>query len=398
MALADGTDALAERAARLLVGGGQGHKRRSEIPGYPQFAVRGKGCRFWDDQEREFIDYLCAYGPILLGYAHPVVDAAVKRQMDQGVIFDVGHPSEIELAEKLVELLPCAEMVSFFTGGSGATTGAVRVARSYTGREKVVRLGYHGWHDWCRTGDRGVPECLGPLTLGFGYNDLESLERIFAENPGQIACVIMEAAVTVPPVPGFLEGVKQVCHENGTLCIFDEVKTGFRYAYGGAHEYYGVTPDLATFGKAMANGYDIGVLAGKREILSACGDVWLAATFHAHLTGIAATLATIGEMKAIDGISLIWRQGRKLIDGLNEIVQKLGVDARCCGDPPMPQLKFGEGGDRVGRLFWEGAAKRGVYFHPGHPWFVSTAHDDQVIELTLRVAGEAMSEACQNAV
>lgn len=262
--LSSTTDLLG-RARQVVMGGGQGHKRPSDIPGYPAFAVRGKGCRFWDNEGREFIDYLCAFGPILLGYAHPAVDEAVRKQIDEGVIFNVPHPSEAELAERLIGLIPCAEMVAYFTGGSGATSGAVKVARAYTKREKVVRCGYHGWHDWCCPGGEGVPRCVSELTLELPYNDVDALQAIFQEHGPQIACVIIEPVIGSGPRPGFLEAVKSVCDEHGAILIFDEVKTGFRFAMGGAQEYLGITPDLSTFGKAMANGYDIGVLVGKKE-------------------------------------------------------------------------------------------------------------------------------------
>jgi len=387
------TEDLTRRAAELIVGGGQGHKRPCSIPGYPAFACRGKGMRFWDDQGREFIDYLCAFGPVLLGYAHPKVDEAVKRRIDEGVVFNVGHPMEIELAQVLVDLIPCAEMVSFFTGGSGATTGAVYAARAYTGRSKIVRCGYHGWHDWCQPSRPYVPEAVGALTIEMKYADLDDTRRIFSEHGSEIACVIMEAVMGTPPPKEYYEELKSICEKHGALLIFDEVKTGFRFALGGAQEYIGVTPHLATFGKAMGNGYDIGVLVGRKDILGTCQDVWLAATFHAHLTGIAASLATIAEMKAIDGISLIWGQGRKLMDGLNEIARRHGVEASCKGLPPMPLLEFGASAEEVGERFWEGTVKRGIYFSPGHVWFISPNHDDAIIEQTLAASDAAMAEA-----
>jgi glutamate-1-semialdehyde 2,1-aminomutase len=386
------TDDLLQRAGKVILGGGQGHKHPTQIPGYPAYVVRGKGCRFWDDQGREFIDYLCAFGPILLGYAHPKVDAAVKQRMDEGIIFNLPHPSEADLAQRLIDLIPCAELVAYFTGGSGATTGAVKIARGYTGREKVIRCGYHGWHDWCRPQDPGCPKAMGELTLDFGFNDIGGLEKLFAENPDQVACVIMEPVIGNGPEPGFLEAVKSACAKNGAVFILDEVKTGFRFALGGAQQYLGVTPDLATFGKAMANGYDIGVVVGKRKIMEE-SNTYLAATFHAHLLGIAATMATIDEMERIDGISVVWRQGQKLMDGLNEIARRHGVDASCKGYAPMPLLRFGESAKEIGTKFWEGAAKRGIYFSPSHPWFISTVHDDAVIDQTLAASEEAMAAA-----
>ena len=393
MVVVKDTNELVRRARDLVIGGGQGHKRGSDIPGYPRFAVRGKGVRFWDDQGREFIDYLCAFGPILLGHAHPKVDAAVKKQIDEGVIFNIPHPLEADLAEKLIKLIPCAEMVSYFTGGSGATTGAVYVARACTGKPKVVRCGYHGWHDWCQVGRGYVPEAVRALTIEMKYDDLDNTREIFREHGKEIACIIMEPIFRGRPSDGYLEELKAICEKHGALLIFDEVKTGFRYSLGGAQEWLGVTPHLATFGKAMANGYDIGVLVGSKAILGECADVWLAATFHAHLTGIAASLATIKEMEETDGIGAIWRQGQKLMDGLDEIARRHSVDAHCEGFPPMPILRFSKDAEDIANRFWAGTAKRGVYFSPGHVWFISPAHDDATIRQTLAASDEAMTEA-----
>ena len=387
------TDALVARARELVIGGGQVHKRGLNIPGYPRFAVRGKGVRFWDDQGRQFIDYLCAFGPILLGYGHPKVDAAVKKQVDEGSIFNLPHPLEADLAEELTRLIPCAEMVSYFTGGSGATTGAVAMARAYTGREKIVQCGYHGWHDWAQPQRRYVPAPVKSLTFPLGYANLEDAREIFREHGAEIACLIIEPITSNLPSPEYFLELKAICEQHGALFILDEIKTGLRLAMGGAQEYLGVTPHLATFGKAMANGYDIGVLVGRKDIMASCEDVWLAATFHGHLLGIVAALATIEEMKAIDGVSVIWAQGRKLMSGLENIVGRYGVDARCVGLPPMPHLKFSQEAEQIGRRFWEGTAKRGIYLSPTHVWFISPAHDDAVIEETLGAADEAMAEA-----
>lgn len=387
------SEELYARAKRLLVGGGQGHKRPGKAHGrYPIYAVRGQGVRFWDADGNEYIDYLCAFGPMLLGYGHPRIDAAVKARIDEGMIFNIHHPSELELAEQLCDLIPSCEMVSYFTGGSGATSGAVKIARAYTGRDKIVRCGYHGWHDWC-DGGRGVPQCVKDLTIGVPYNDIDALREVLDANSGEVAIFILEAFTDDGPGPNYLADVRQLCARHGVLLCFDEVKTGFRFALGGYQAHCGITPDMSTFGKALGNGYDIAMVVGKRDILETVGDVWIAATFHGQLLGTTAALATIQEMKAIDGIGLIWKQGRKLMDGLDEIARRHGVDARMMGQPPMPRLQFADGLDELRDAFYEGTADRGIYFDPGHTWFVSPGHTDEIVDYTLRASDEAMAEA-----
>lgn len=388
------SEELFEKAKRLLVGGGQGHKRPGKVHGrYPIYAVKGRGVKFWDADGNEYIDYLCAYGPMLLGYANPKVDDAVKARIDQGMIFNIHHPSELELAEKLCELIPSCEMVSYFTGGSGATSGAVKIARAYTGRDKVLRCGYHGWHDWCDARERGVPAAVRALTINVRYNDTDALKEALEANKGEAALFMLEAFQGNGPSGNYLADVKTLCAEHGTLLCFDEVKTGFRFALGGYQEHCGVTPDLSTFGKALGNGYDIAFVAGKREIMESVPDVWVSATFHGHLLGVAASLAVIEEMKAIDGISLIWKHGQKLMDGLGEIVARYGVDAKVIGQPPMPRLAFGEGMEALRDEFFTETADRGIYFDPGHCWFISPAHTEEIIGYTLEASDKAMAAA-----
>ncbi|MBW1735929.1 MAG: aminotransferase class III-fold pyridoxal phosphate-dependent enzyme, partial [Deltaproteobacteria bacterium] len=220
----------------------------------PYFLVRGKGSRVWDVDGNEYIDFVNGLLPVILGYCDPDVDKAVMEQMKKGVTFSLASPLECELAEMLVDLIPCAEMVRFGKSGSDATAGAVRVARAYTGRERVAVCGYHGWQDWyigSTVRNKGVPECVRRLTHSFTYNDLSSLERLFDQYPGEIAVVILEPMNVEDPAPRFLEGVKEVTHKHGAILVFDEIITGFRYALGGAQELFGVVPDLAAVGKSM---------------------------------------------------------------------------------------------------------------------------------------------------
>ena len=385
---------LWKEAEEIIVGGGQGHKRPAAYGAleYPRFLQRAKGCRIWDVDGNDYIDYLMAFGPILLGYAWKAVDDAAKAQIDEGMIFNLHHPIELQLARKLIELIPCAEMVTFSLTGSDATTSAVKLARAYTGREKVIRCGYHGWHDWCHT-KSGALSVHSEYTIAMPYNDLDALEDILKTNRGQIACIIMEPMVTQQPKPGYLAGVRKLTQEYEALLIFDEVKTGFRISLGGAQKHLGVTPDMAAFGKAMGNGYPIACVVGKKQIMQKVADVWTAGTFNGHFVSAAAALATIGEMEKLDGVNCLWRQGEKLMKGLDELMSSFDVNARCVGSGPMPLLRFGEGSEGLRDRFYAGTIENGVFFSPSHVWFISLSHDDQAIQQTLDASESALRKA-----
>lgn len=386
---------LQERARKVIVGGGQPHKRPN--PPHPVMIARGSGSHFWDADGNEYIDYLMAYGPVLLGYGYPRVVEAVAEHIKKGNIYNVGHPLEIELAEKLVELVPSAERVTYFVGGSDATTGAIKLARAYTGKEKIVRFGYHGWHDWCHS-ERGALAATAQYTLGgMEFNDLDSAADIFKKNPGEIACIIMEPTSFELPEEGYLENLKKLAHENDALLIFDEVKTGFRYSLGGAQEYLDVTPDMSVLSKAMANGFGVAAVVGKEEIMEEVAGVWVAATFHGEVSMVAAALATIAEMEEKSGIEYIWRQGNKLLDGYREITQRLGIEnARIEGIGPMPFFGLHGGSeslDKFNRTFYQETLDNGLYLPEGHIWFISLSHTDDDIARTLEISEAAMKTA-----
>lgn len=388
------TDELMARMKKLVVGPGQGHKRirRSYGPEFPEFLVRGQGCRVWDVEGKVYVDYLMSYGPILLGHCYPKVDAAVRKQIKEGTIFNVEHPLQIELAEKLAQMVPCAEMCAFFVGGSGATLAAVRVARAVTGRDRIIRMGYHGWHDWCQPHHRGVPRSARRDNLSAPYNDLEALEKLFRRNPDKIAALIMEPVTSTPPAKGYLRAARKLSHDHGALFILDEIKTGFRFAPGGAQEFFNIKPDLATFGKGMANGYPGSALVGKRSILGKCSAVWLAATFHAETLSLAATLTVIEEIETKDVIGHLWRMGQRLMTGFNAICEGHGLDFRLGGYPPMPCPRHSKDEEkRMIRVFRE-TVSRGAFLPPHHPWFISFSHKRRDIDWTLDVAEESIKK------
>ena len=383
-----------ERAKTALVGGGQPHKQSN--PPQPIMIDRAKGSHFWDVDGHEYIDYLMGYGPMILGHAYPSVIEAVAKALEKGNVYNVGHILEVELAEKLIEIIPSADRVAYFVGGSDATTGALKFARAYTEKEKVIRCGYHGWHDWCHS-TRGHLAASAEATLSVGFNDIDALEELFKENPGEIACLIMEPSGHDLPKKGYLENVQSVVHANDAVLIFDEVKTGFRYALGGAQEYFGVTPDMSVFGKALANGFATAVVVGRKDIMDEVSDVWVAATFHGEVSLVAAAMATIAELEAKDGVDFMWKQGQTLLDGYREMTDRLGIhQARIAGIAPMPFFGLNANSDKESlfrRTFYEATLDGGLYLPEGHIWFMSMSHSDDDIAKTLDVCEDAIKLA-----
>ncbi|MGC9318865.1 MAG: aspartate aminotransferase family protein, partial [Armatimonadota bacterium] len=352
--------ALYDRALQIIPGGTQLFSRRPErfAPGVcPPYVTHGKGTRVWDLDGNEYIDFLCGVGPVILGHAYDRVTEAVVEQVRRGSAFPVNHPLEVELAELLIETVPCADMVRFCKAGGTADEMAVRIARGHTGRDKVVFCGYHGWHDWylaANLGDdetleghllpgldiRGVPRALRGTAIPFEYNDLDSLRSALEANRGEVAAIIMEASRTDMPRPGFLEGVRELADEHGAVLIFDEVITGFRLALGGAQERYGVIPDLATYGKAMSNGHPIAAVCGRREVMQDAATMFISSTYYSDAGGMAAALATIRELRDTNALEHIRQMGQMLIDGFAELAERHSVSAAMLGPPPCTHPHF----------------------------------------------------------
>ena len=397
--LPSGTDRIARsrelwaRSTQVIVGGGQGHKRFEYLfeYGMPAFTARAEGARFWDVDGHEYVDYLMGYGPIVLGHAYPRLNEAIVRQLADGTIYTTEHPLVIEAAEKLVEIIPFAEMVWFVVGGSSATAGAIRIARAHTQREKILRCGYHGWLDWCLPGAPGVPACQQELILPFEYGKLEQVQELFQRHGEQVAAVIMEPVVGGADPFAFVPAVAALAREHGALFIVDEIKAGMRYGLAGAHPWIGVEPDLATYGKAVCNGYPGSFIAGPRDIMADKTDLHIAATFHADALSLVALLVTIDEMQRRDGIEYLWAIGMRLIEGINAVLTEHGLEGRLRGHGPMPCPAF-PSEEETWRRKWAGkVAERGAYF-PLHPWFASLSHTEEDIEATIAMAAEAAEE------
>lgn len=389
------SEELFARAQEIVAGGTtQGKAPNTLIPGeYPIYAARGLGAHLWDVDNNRFLDWILAYGIIVLGYCDPDVDAAAIREIREGFSFPLTKPVQNELAELLVEVIPCAEMVHFFKSGSDATTTAVRLARIVTGRQKIVRWGYNGWHDWSCIREPGIPRQVREDVLTFRYNDLDSLEDVLKQQRDQVACVIMMPLEIELPRPGFLAGVKELAHQYGALFILDEMRSGFHLALGGAQEYYGVMPDLATFSKAISNGYAISVLAGRRDIMATLPQTYVSSTFFTNSIAMAAAVATINKLRREQVIPHLWRIGQGLLDGLSRLAQEVGVEAEVVGLPPMPFLVFTDANPAIREtarhVFYSETTRRGLLFHPNHHWFVSHAHTEQDLAHTLEISEAA---------
>jgi glutamate-1-semialdehyde aminotransferase len=313
----------------------------------PLFIDKGDGCRITDVDGNEYIDYVLGLLPIVLGYGDADVDSAIVAQLEKGIVFPLAHPLEIELSEQLVRLIPCAEMVRFGKNGSDATTGAIRLARAHTGRDKVAICGYHGWHDWyigTTTRRLGVPKAVQALSATFPYNDADALEALFKKEPDAYAAVILEAGGTQVPAPGFLERLRELTDKYGVVLIFDEIITGFRMHMGGAQAHYGVTPDLACFGKAMANGMPISALVGRAPIMKKMEDIFFSTTFGGEVLSIAAAIATLDKLEREKVVPRLWRRGELLRDAANATLRQRGLGelVSFAGEGWWPRVKLGE--------------------------------------------------------
>lgn len=336
----DHSNALRARFHQLIPGGAHTYaKGDDQYPeGMAPYIVRGQGCRVWDVDGNEFIEYGAGLRAVTLGHAfEPVVDA-VRRQLAWGTNFVRPATIELECAEAFLRMVPGADMVKFCKDGSDAVSGALKLARAHTGRDKVALCANHPFFsvdDWFigSTGmPGGVPHSTRAATLKFNYNDLPSLEALFDAHPQHIAAVVLEAEKETPPAPGFFAGLRQLCNRHGAVLILDEMITGFRWHNGGAQARYGIEPDLSTFGKALANGFSVSALAGKRELMRLGGmdhdreRVFLLSTTHgAETHGLAAAIATMEVYRTQPVVDTLWQRGARLAQGLKAAAQRAGL-------------------------------------------------------------------------
>lgn len=319
------SEELHRRACRSIPLGSQTFsKSTAQLPlgVSPLFAERGEGSHLWDVDGHEYVDFVMGLASVSLGYGDPDVERAVIDQLRRGVTLSLAHPLEIEVAERIVSLVPCAEQVRFGKNGSDATAGAIRLARACTGRDRVAVCGYHGWQDWyigSTSRHLGVPAATRELTHTFAYNDAAMLERLLDQHRGEFAAVILEPMNAHFPANGFLEAVRDLATSHGAVLVFDETITGFRFGLGGAQELFGVTPDLATFGKGLANGFPLSALVGRAELMERMAEVFFSTTFGGETLSLAAARAVLNKLVSAAVPQQLAVRGQEIIAGVEEL-------------------------------------------------------------------------------
>jgi glutamate-1-semialdehyde 2,1-aminomutase len=299
----------------------------------PLFLERGKGSKVWDIDGNKYVDFVCALGPVTVGYANSKINRAIKQQLKKGITFSLPHPISVKLAEKLTQIIPGAEMMRFLKNGADATFAAVKLARAFTNKELILMCGYHGMHDWSISvseNNAGVPINIRENTLLFEYNNMVQIEELFSKHKDKIAAVILEPIQANGPEDGYLEFLRRLTNDNNTLLIFDEVVSGFRYALGGAAEMFQVIPDIIAFGKGMANGMPLSVVAGRHEIIELIESkrVFISTTFGGETLSMASAIKTI-EILEKNSFKGMWKLGDLMFDGLKSQIIRYGLEDVC---------------------------------------------------------------------
>ncbi len=420
---------LYERACRSMAGGVSSHFRMAGAP-HPLFFSKAEGSRIYDVDGNEYVDFTLSQGPMILGHSHPHVLKRVEEETSRGQLYAGQHELELQLAEKLQELIPCAELIRFSNSGSESVQAALRLARGYTGRRKYIKFEgqYHGWFDNVLISqhpsleDAGAedspksvletqgqsPEVLDEIIV-LPWNNLDVVEEVFAKEGDNIACILTEPVMCnngcIEPSPGYLQGLRDICDRYGALLVFDEIITGFRLGLGGAQKYYGVIPDLGTFGKALASGFPISFLAGKRQFMErmADGTVMHAGTYNSNNPSIAAAAATVEILKSDTELyDRIQSLGLRLQDGLRATAIDAGYKTLISGPGQMTHMAFtscpkltsyrdcleNDGGKYA--EFAKGLLDRGVRVIGRGIWYISSVHTEQDIDLAVRIAGEVL--------
>lgn len=364
---------------------------------YPVYLKSGKGSHVFDVDNNEFIDYILALGPITLGYAYPAVNNAISEQLKNGISFSMPHYLEVELSEKLHQIIPGADMVRFSKTGSDAVTAAVRTARAITKKDNILYCGSGGvWHDWftaITSRSEGIPQITKSMIRKFNYNDTESVKIAFEEWKDKVATVCMEPMMLEKPKNDFLQKVKKTAHDNNAVVIFDEVVTGFRYAKGGVQEYLGIEGDIVAFGKGIANGMPLGAITGKDEYMSKFDDVFYSTSYGGETLSLAASLAVVNEIENKPVIEHCWNMGRALMDGFNKIASELSLDIEIAGLPIRGSIvckdENGNPSNLLKSILLQELIERGIMFGQGAV-FISYSHTKEDIENTLKSCREAM--------
>ncbi len=396
------SQALFQRALKVTPGGIYGHMSPAPlvpITAYPFYASHAKGSRFFDADGNEFIDYMCAYGPMALGYNNPKIDAAAMKQLRSGNCITAPAPVMVELAEYMVDLVDCADWAYFAKNGGDMTSYALMIAKAATGRKKVVLVkgGYHGVAPWAQTpGHQGIIDEDHSNVLYVSWNDFDALERLVSAHPGEISGFLATPyhhpafGDSEMPADGYWAKVEKLCKKEGMLLIIDDVRCGFRLDLRGSNVYFGFKPDLVCFCKAIGNGYPISALVGSEALKTAAAKVFYTGSYWFSAVPMAAALATLKEMKRINAPSLMLKKGKKLLNGLVAVAKGHGYTLKVTGAPSMPYLRITDDETLVLHQEWCGeCTRRGAYFVSHHNWFVSTAHSDRDIQRTWDIADDA---------
>ena len=358
---------------------------------FPVYVQNAHGSHFIDVDGNEYIDYVMALGPITLGYNYESINQAIISQLKEGILFSLPHPIEVELSEKICNVIPHAEMVKFEKSGSNAVTGAVRAARAFTKRDKIAYCGSGGvWHDWQAamvSRDSGVPKFNSELIKTFDYNDADGLEQIFEDNKNEIAAVVLEPVVYEQPQNNFLNKVRQLTNQNDSVLVLDEIVTGFRFDLGGAQKYFNIKGDLVCFGKGMGNGLPISSITGSSEFMKSFDELWVSSTNNSENLSLAGTYAVIKEMQEKKTISHCWNIGKKLFDGWNQTVKKFNLDAKMYGYPIRMHLQCFDSDKNeslsLKSLLLQEMVKNGIFMSVLGSTFICYSHSEKDVENTL---------------
>jgi len=388
-----------ERAAKVIPEGIYGHQNPAfVIPGAsPYFVDHAKGAYFWDVDGNQYIDFQCGYGPVVLGHNHEAVETAVKEQMAKGSCFN--HPGElmVQLAEKLTSLVSIADWAIFAKNGSDVTTWAIRLAREFTGRKKIIMAkgAYHGAHAWCTDYPGGVlpEEKINILTME--WNRIDNLEKHIATYPDDIAGIILTPyhhptfAAQEMPAENFWKRIREICDREGVLLIIDDIRACFRLDIHGSHEVFGIDPDIICFAKAMANGHPISAAVGREQFHEAAEAVFFAGTFWFSPVPMAAAFTTLNILETSDAITDMKKLGMQLKNGLENLGKKHGYHVTVSGPPALPYMTFDDDPDLYHiQVFCREMIARGIFLHPHHNWFICAAHTEEDIDCTLETADE----------
>jgi len=366
----------------------------------PLYIKSGKGCKLYDVDGNEFVDYSMSLSMLNLGYANPEVNQAAKAAIDEGLIYTLSCPEESILAKKIIKHVPCAEMVRFFKNGSDSCEGAVKLARNYTKKTKILTISsYHGFHDWFVASmqwNKGIPKMLSNFVLKCDYNDIEGIEKTIKENKNELSALMMEPVINYEPREGFLQTIRELTEENDMVLIFDEMKTGFRLSIGGAQKYFNVTPDLAIFGKGLANGFPISALTGKKYLMGQLEDekLFLSGSYATEKSSINASLKTLEILENKNVINHIWETGEMLKKGINELITKHDLNdvIKIVGLAPMTHIIITEQKNattnEIKSYLQQECVKRGFLFVGYH--HTSMAHTTKDIKFTLNVYDEVL--------